>query len=786
MSTLSTTQTLIDLHDQFLTAAAPDSVVAVVTCSVDPDHLMTEYGAFWEHLSTLSADPPLVLLPRKFDAQWLAHRYADHTNVSLAEDVFLGAKKSVSRASGEMDLVPRSRKITIVDHDHVLRHAELLRRSSTIVLCNVQDHSLERTAIQMILDDRLGRGAPLFLVIFTPPVPAESAKADQTAYAGKFWNELGSPSKVLTYDDTEQDRSHLVSAIPEHVEFTIDDGPALLTFLQRCVQGMAICVADELVARRIERELNRAILTGSCAATVEIVVLHRHAAMEVISQALLPPGEGMVRVLISVGVLESAQITVPWINLVVSDGLQSRPGRMTMAGSVESIVAHASYQHLDQQAHIVGEHPLAVPFVRLSTKPVHGRPKTNFSDTRFPAPAALVLRLLGCGLDVTTGAARDRFHEARRLLLRLNLVTEIPSEDAEGVSTLSDQASAITRFLPLGIYAKSVLMTAIKLNILDVVLPMVAVMEVGGVRRVLNTPHDYDREADIFDTTIAFVKGLDPTLTVQNISSFRVQQAHRILTKLQQRCKTPAQFKPYLDGLPAGDLRQKLKACLFAGASAVFYLSNADPLHPWQEAYAGDHRWSDYDLKSLITHQLNAHSTLPKTYTASARPVITGKIRMMKIKSEIQSVSTIEWATLYTPDDLMFIHGVFPELIGMVADKTKGHLVYGTTWLVSVPRTVETSGSTTSDDITLVCLDEAGQELPHIEIDQRVFEHAGSASSRTRSPVGAQGKPQAVARTPTSKSKKTLPDQGGVESMMSVMASQLASAWGAQVTKRRD
>lgn len=812
---MSNVEKLSSLYAEFLAGneSMPNMIVSVQT-SVDPDLLMDEYRTFFEQVTESSAVPPVLLLPRKFDTLWMADRYCYHMNEQIGTEVWLGG---ISIGTNNKREQRHHSTITITDYKHSLdtvSGTNVLQTASVIILCDTQDYSIDAAIVTTLIYNRIRHGDRLFVVLLSQQKTNrkwDDGHDDDQIYGG-ITHRLGS--------GCDQD---ITTEIPQIMR-EIDDVETLLSLISQSKHGIVICVSDQRTARRVERTINQQIADGKCSGNVEVVVLYQYSTLNAIHQALTKPGDGMFRVVINVGVLELPHIVIPWIDTVVSDGTWLQPvGRLTPGGSVEfgSVVAPTWY--FRQQMKISGV--VDPTFQLLCTKSLepmksdfdlgHVSPTSPIFVTRA---AEFYLKLLELEIDYTIDSTfplclpdscrfMDIPTQAASLLKNLGLITITNDTGNTFIKLNSDDR--VTGKLPLGIYSKAALRAAIHLDIVAEMLPIIAMMEIGGVRRVASLSHGLDKESDLFDTTIAFARALSRDLTVPNLNTFRVQQADRLMSLLQKRCRVTPNLQLYQTERTVDDpLWTKIKACLFVSSARTFRLRGGNkPMICDQlvdETLMGD-------------YVINKSSVVASSNFTLTDRIITGTQRMFRSQAFYQKgTATIEWVTIYRDYELYEIVELLPTILRWMdgVDNTR-QIYYHDNWVTSATRRlsdadlrqlaadvieyadmtlIELADESTSKDKKRVPTEKSSNPITEqVNVDrhttslqQGIYEAMQEKMSQIQEEVHTDIRP--VASTEPKKTKPrqhTKPVSQHSENPMHLdMAKQLAEAWGASVKPR--
>lgn len=745
----------------------PDSVgseVHVVLGETDPNILL-QNKIFLDFLCVPSKTAPaLILQPRRFGAIRMADCYADRAGGKIGQEIGLSGVRGT--ASGPL-YGNHKHNVVVTTYGQALSYRNMMQASNVIVMCNTQDRTLHATLAKAAVKRRLSFGEHLFVIILTND--EDQFVADRTYYDG-----FGTAYH------------HVVeaSAEPAHIHTFVHDPEALipdkvLSLLREEVvggKGLVVCVADQNSAARVDNILKRRVAESGWS-HVEVTTLYDRMSVEQQSSALREPDEGKLRVLINIGVLETSGLHLPWVTTIVSDGLYQSYEKVSLSGGVAECSTLAPSTVLDQQTRIFGWVGTESTYYLCSSKEYVDRPKRPVPELLLFPKTDVILQTLNVGLDpalLTFDTDTDLSTDllvAEQHLAQLGLIDRICDNRGhpdEYRLTLTDSGRQ-TRDLNIGALSKALLAAATRLDVVASVLPLIAVMVVGGVRKRSISSHRLDTESDLLDTTAAFARVLNSfSKTTKsertdlfeslNISFHRVQSAQKMMAYLAQQCGVAADLSAYLDmSTTSPDLRRKLKACIFAaGVQSLFIARNSDnPKH--KRSWVSD-TGSAYRLgNSTVISELNSDND---DYVALA-----GQLRTLIGKANNLPFIIVENVTAFTNEDLLYIHQKFPHLLE----------------------------STKPDRNGCVTLHRDRFMLAYTRVAKPVFEVPTSVTHAT--PVSIESSTielSIVDDTPSvpkktvqqTKSKPVAETVGLTDVLLSGMIGGLASAWGANVKPR--
>jgi HrpA-like RNA helicase len=278
-------------------------------------------------------------------------------------------------------------------------------------------------------------------------------------------------------------------------------------------------------------------------------------------RAIAPPAEGAVKVLIGTNVVESGA-NIPWLDAGVSCGTGKENGHRIETGATFLELIDLPQWRLGQQEGRVKRFCPGV-FVLCSDKSFEEREQATSPEIKRLALTELVMHCAGLGLrthELVFDYAPEpvKVREAESRLQRLGLI------DLECKLT---EAGATVAGLPVGPKTGAMLWHAKQLGCLGAMLPLAAVIEVGGLRRNPARSHGLDTSSDYLDAVLAFrlmyfAKKRGSSLGApegRNVSLRRSLAAAELMRDLEERlvCKVNFEFD---------DLGHELSQAILAGS----------------------------------------------------------------------------------------------------------------------------------------------------------------------------------------------------------------------------
>ena len=497
------------------------------------------------HLADMSDGQIFVLVPNRFLAMNAAKTVAELSQCELGIDVGY----AVGSQAGDVSCWNKSTKLVFVTNGYALA-SDLVNTATTFVLDEVHESSMDLSNIRALLYHRLMRGESIRIL--------EMSATMDIKHQAAYWGAVAK-TKVFQIDGKTFDcelRHRPAGTVEAEVMNLIEEGRRGILVFRPGVGEV------QETARQIERLVRRSKFT------VEILQIYGDMDYHERNEAVVPPAEGQVKVLVGTNVVESGA-NIPWLDCGVSCGKGKQNGVRPETGATFLELIDLPQWRLSQEEGRVKRFQPGI-FILCSDKSFEEREQATSPEIKRLALTELVMRCAGLGLrthelNFDYAPNPEQAREAELKLQRLGLV------DSECRLT---EAGSIVSGLPIGPETGAMLWHAKQLGCLGAMLPLAAVIEVGGLRRNPARSHGLDTTSDYLDALEAFrlmyfskKRILLDRPEGRNISLKRSKAAADIMWDLERRLDCIANFD-------FDNLRSELSQVILAGSTDKLFRSS--------------------------------------------------------------------------------------------------------------------------------------------------------------------------------------------------------------------
>ena len=561
----------------------------------------------------------VVLVPRRFLAVNAAETIAELSGCEIGTAVGY----AVGSQTGDRSCWTDDTKLLFATNGYALASG-LVQRATTFVLDEVHETSLDLSIIRALLHRRMAQGESIKLL--------EMSATMDTRRQAAYWSGVAD-TKIFQIDGKTFDcdvRHAPAGRVENEVMNLIEEGRrGILVF--RPGVGEVQDTAEEItrLAQAAEMQIEVAQIYG------EMNYADRR-------QATAAPAEGKVKVLVGTNVIESG-INFPWVDGGVTCGTGKENSVRLGTGATYLELVELPRWRLDQQEGRVKRFRPGV-FVLCSPKSYGEREQASRPEIERLALTELVMHCASFGLrthELNFDYAPDpaKVEEAELKLQRLGLIDEDCS--------LTDAGKAMTG-VPVGPETSAMLWHARQLNCLGAMLPLAAIIEVGGLRKDFHYGHYLNDSSDYLDGLMAFReaylssgKERREVLERKNVGYKRFEAASNLLRDLERRLDTTFNFN--IDGR-----LQELRQCILAGSLDKLFAS----------AFRGD----VVSVKNRLTsYRIGQGSAVSYLRMGS---ILAGDLRVITPKDKYKSPFTIvEKVTTFELSDLHAVAKLRPEVL---------------------------------------------------------------------------------------------------------------------------
>ncbi len=505
----------------------------VTTLSSDTGSGKTLYQS--NHLASRLDEQVFVLVPRRFLAENAAETVAEIAGYKLGDEVGY----AVGSQSGDVSCWNRDTRTVFATNGYALASG-IVMTATTFVLDEVHEMSMDLSIIRALLHRRIAQGESIRIL--------EMSATMDTKHQAVYWGAIAK-TKLFEVEGKTFDcelRYKPAGTVEIEVMNLIEEGRRGILVFRPGVGEV------QETARHIERLAKLAKLD------VEVTQIYGEMDYHERSKAVSAPEAGKVKVLIGTNVVESGA-NIPWLDAGVSCGKGKENSVRTETGATFLELVDLPQWRLSQQEGRVKRFQPGI-FVLCSQKSFAERELATRPEIERLALTELVMHCATLGVrthELTFDYAPnpEKLTEAETKLQRLGLF------DQECQLT---QAGRFVAGLPVGPETGAMLWHAKLLGCLGAMLPLAAVIEVGGLRRNPRRSHGLDTTSDYLDAVLAFrlmyfakKKRSFGAPEGRNISLRRSLAASDIMHDLEHRLETRADFE--FDGL-GHDMSQAILA----------------------------------------------------------------------------------------------------------------------------------------------------------------------------------------------------------------------------------
>lgn len=562
-----------------------------------------------------------VLGPRRLLAMNAAETVAELAECELGTDVGYG----VGSQAGDVSLWNKGTKLVFVTNGYALT-SDLVWTANIFVLDEVHEASMDLSIVRAILHWRIAQGEKIQVLEMSATMDVEHQSA--------YWSAV-SQTKLFQIDGKTFD-CELRHRPPDTVEAEV------MNLLHEGRRGILVFrpgVGEvQETARQIERLAKLAKLD------IEISQIYGEMDYDEREKAAALPLDGKPKVLVGTNVIESG-VNISWFDAGVSCGKGKENGVRVETGATYLELIDLSQWRLSQQEGRIKRFCPGI-FVLCSKKSFGERVKETRPEIERLALTRLVMYCAGLGLrtqELTFDYAPDpeKVKEAEFKLRRLGLI------DQECRLT---EAGTLVSQLPVGPETGAMLWHAKLLGCLGAMLPLAAVIEMGGLRRNPRRSHGLDTSSDYLDAALAFrlmyfAKKRGAKLAPpegRNISLRRSLAAADLMHDLEQRLSCVANFD-------FDDVGHELSQALLAGSLDKLFRTVGDTKQ-------------FMSLKNKEQKFLVGQGSVVANQTDLS--YVTGDLRVITPTSEAKSPFTIiEKVTRFDVGDIAELTKTRPDLL---------------------------------------------------------------------------------------------------------------------------
>lgn len=474
------------------------------------------------HLADTIGKQVFVLVPRRLLAVNAAETVAKLAQCELGTDVGYG----IGSQAGDVSLWNKDTKLVFVTNGYALASG-LVHTASIFVLDEVHEASMDLSIIRAILHRRIANGEKIQVLEMSATMDVEHQSA--------YWSAV-SQTNLFQIDGKTFDcelRHKPADTVEAEVMNLLHEGRRGILVFRPGVGEV------QETARQVERLAKLAKLD------IEISQIYGEMDSDERDKAAALPIDGKPKVLIGTNVIESG-VNISWFDAGVSCGKGKENGVRVETGATYLELVDLSQWRLSQQEGRIKRFCPGI-FVLCSKKSFQERVQETRPEIERLALTRLVMYCAGLGLrtkELTFDYAPDpeKVKEAELNLRQLGLI------DQECRLT---EAGTMVSQLPVGPETGAMLWHAKHLGCLSAMLPLVAVIEVGGLRRNPARSHGLNTSSDYLDAVLAFrlmyfarkrrVKLATPE--GRNISLRRSLAAANLMHDLEQRLACAVNFE---------------------------------------------------------------------------------------------------------------------------------------------------------------------------------------------------------------------------------------------------
>lgn len=562
----------------------------------------------------------VVLVPRRFLAVNAAETVAELSGCEIGKEVGY----AIGSQAGDKSCWGPNTKLVFATNGYALASG-LVLRASALVLDEVHETSMDLSIIRALLHRRIASGESIHLLEMSATMDTERQAA--------YWSGVAK-TKIFQIDGKTFDcdvRHRPAGRVENEVMSLIEDGR----------RGILVFRPGVGEVQETAKEIIR--LAEAASMKIEVAQIYGEMNYADRREATAAPVNGAAKVLVGTNVVESGA-NIPWLDSGVSCGTGKdnsvRPG----TGATYLELVELPRWRLEQQEGRVKRFRPGV-FVLCSPKSFNERVQASRPEIERLALTELVMHCAGFGLrahELTFDYAPDplKVEEAELKLQRLGLI----DKDC----TLTSAGKGIAG-LPVGPETGAMLWHARQINCLGAMLPLAAIIEVGGIRKDFRFGHDLYNLSDYLDGLMAFReayrssgKNRRDVLESKNIGYKRYEAASSLLHDLERRLDTPFDLM-IEEHIP------QLRQCILAGSLDKLFVGSGfgDSMAPVKSRYT--------------TYRIGQGSAVQYTRPHS---VMAGDLRVITPKDKFKSPFTVvEKVSIFDLDDLRAVAKIRPEIL---------------------------------------------------------------------------------------------------------------------------
>lgn len=546
-------------------------------------------------LADASDGQVVVLVPRRYLAINAAETITELSENKLGEQVGY----AIGRKSGDRSKFSPDTKLVFATYGYAL-NSGLLDTAKTIVLDEVHESGVNTSLARAIIYDRLKHDKSLKVLEMSATLDAPKQAA--------YWNDVASTEifhaegKAFPCDFREDKKNSVEKVVCDLIQNENRKGVAV--FLPGVKE---IKTAAENI---------RKMMADSGVSNVEVATIYGDMSMEERTEAVKPPKEGNVKVLIGTNVIESG-VNIPWLDSGVSNGKTKIP-YYRENGAKALVLEDLPQWRIIQQEGRVKRFCEGV-FVLASKMGMSERAKDSTPEITRVSLNSLVLEAANYGknplnLHYDADVDKNAIYRAKDDLIRLKLLNDDWS--------LTEKGRFVTS-LPLEADAATMLWEAPP-EIKNDITILAAISEIDGLRDDENTDkkaigHGQDKNSDITDALKVFKKleDMGDKVTEEkckklNVGWKKYQDAKELVDELNSRhsADNKDEGENKIEQRPATD-EELVQALLQGSVNHLFdkgtgYLDlirgNKDYTHDRKSVVGGaEHRFSIASLREIQT-----------------------------------------------------------------------------------------------------------------------------------------------------------------------------------------
>jgi HrpA-like RNA helicase len=580
------------------------------------------------HLASHLDEQLVILVPRRFLAVNAAETVAELCGFEIGKEVGY----AIGSQAGDKSCWSKDTKLVFATNGFALASG-LILSATALGLDEVHETSMDLSIIRALVRRRMSQGESIKLLEMSATMNAERQAA--------YWHGVAE-TKIFEIDGKTYEcdvRYRPAGRVEDEVMNLINEGR----------RGV-------LVFRPGVGEVNETVeaiesLAATASMQIEVAKIFGEMGYADRSLAVAAPKDGGVKVLVGTNVVESG-VNIPWVDSGATCGTGKENNVRPGTGATFLELIDLPRWRLAQQEGRVKRFCPGV-FVLCSPKSFSERAQASRPEIERLALTELVMHCAGFGLRAHElrfdyAPSFEKILEAELKLQRLGLI------DTDCM--LTDAGKWITG-LPVGPETGAMLWHARETSCLTAMLPLAAVIEVGGIRKDFHFGHFIDSTSDYLDGLCAFKKvdaasskGRREVLEKCNVGYKRYEAASDLLGDLQRRLD----IDPDKLGMASNE---ELRRCILAGSLDKLFVG------------VGGYRGGLASVKSRYTsYNIGQGSAVDGI---APQQLAAGDLRVITPKDRMKSPFTVlEKVTRFHMDDLKAVATFRPEILA--EEKTQG------------------------------------------------------------------------------------------------------------------